>query len=315
MDLIKSHHHLTLSVGGAQEDYDFHTGLLGLRSVKKTVLFDGKLPIYHLYYGNYTGDPGTLITCFAFRQAGIKGKKGSGQIRVVNLSVPADSLDYWADRLQRFGLEHQRFERFGAPGIHFEHPCGIEYELIGEDDDQREPYVNGDVPAEAAVRGLHGITVSVKELEQQGWFMENAFGARKTAEDGNYTRYEIGRGGPAHIIDHAEEPDVPQGSWIFGEGTVHHCAFDVVGQGQQQQFKEHIEGLGFTDASEEKDRQYFHSVYFRTPGGALFEAAYSTEQGFTIDETVENYGREFQLPPWFEDRREEIMAVLEPIDY
>ncbi len=315
MDLIKGYHHLTLSVGGAQEDYDFHTRLLGLRSVKKTVLFDGKLPIYHLYYGNYTGEPGTLITCFAFRQAGIKGTRGTGQIRIVNLSVPVDSLNFWEDRLKRYGRTVEPFERFGQPGLHFTHPCGIEYQLVGDDDDPREPCTSEGIPADRAIRGLHGITVSVKELAQQAWFMENAFGARKTAEEDNFTRYEVGKGGAGHIIDHVEEPDVPQGSWIFGEGTVHHCAFDVVGREQQQEFKDHIEGLGFTDASEEKDRQYFRSVYFRTPGGALFEAAYSIPEGFTIDEPVENFGRDFQLPPWFEDRRKEIMETLEPIEF
>lgn len=315
MNLIQSHHHLTLCVGKAQEDYDFHVGLLGLRSVKKTVLFDGTVPIYHFYYGNENGDPSTLITCFPFQQAGVIGRKGTGQIKIVNLSAPSGSLDFWAKRLKAKGYAFKPFERFGEKGLHFEHPCGIEYEIVGDDKDTRKPWTTRETPAEVAIKGLRGITVSLKDMDPQSEFMEVAFGARKTKTDGAYTRFEMGVGGAGCIVDFVREPDVKQGTWTFGAGTPHHCAFKVDNADQQKQFKDFVEGIGYTDVSDVKDRNYFHSVYFRTPGGALFEAAYSIPESFEIDEKREEFGDHFMLPPWLEDRREELMAKLEPIEY
>ena len=138
---IRGTHHLTFCVGGAQEDYDFHVRLLGLKSVKKTVLFDGEIPIYHLYYGNGLGDPSTLLTAFPYRQAGWMGKRGTNQAKSLNLAVPADSLGFWADRLSEHDVEHERGERFGTERLYFRHPCGIEYAIVGEPNgDDREPY-------------------------------------------------------------------------------------------------------------------------------------------------------------------------------
>lgn len=315
MNVLKGHHHITLCVGGAQEDYDFHTKLLGLRSVKKTVLFDGKTPIYHLYYGNEAGDPSTLVTTFPFRQAGVKSRKGTGQVKILALSVPTASLDFWADRFRKFEYPFERRARFGEQRLHFAHPCGIEYELVGCDVDERKPWATEETPVAVAIRGVHGITVSVKEMSEPAQFMEQALGFRKTAEDGPYTRYEVQDGGASRIVDYVAEPNVPQGSWIFGEGTVHHCAFRVDGNEQQLAFRDYVEGLGYTDISDVKDRKYFHSVYVRTPGGALFEAANSIPESFLVDESLDNLGKDFQLPPWYEHKRQELIAALEPIRY
>ena len=158
-----------------------------------------------------------------------------------------------------------------------------------------------------------GITVSLKDIDPQSEFMEVAFGARKTKTDGAYTRYEMGAGGAGCIVDFVREPDVAQGTWTFGAGTPHHCAFKVENAEKQKEFKDYVEGIGYTDISDVKDRNYFHSVYFRTPGGALFEAAYSVPQSFEIDEKRAEFGDRFMLPPWLEDRREELMGKLEPI--
>ena len=313
MKVLHGHHHITLGVGGAQEDYDFHTRLLGLRCVKKTVLFDGKAPIYHLYYGNETGDPSTLITSFPFRQSGLKARRGSGQVKSLGLSVPTASLDFWDKRLAKFEYPHQREERFGEPRIHFAHPCGIEYDLIGCDTDTRKPWATEETPEAVAIRGVHGVTVSVRELAEPEHFTEVAWSGRKTAQHGARVRYEMGKGGPGTIIDYVEEPNVPQGSWIFGEGAVHHCAFRVDTKEEQLALRDYIEGLGYTDISEVKDRKYFLSVYVRTPGGALFEAARSTDESFTVDESLADFGKAIQLPPWFEDRRQELLSGLEPI--
>jgi glyoxalase family protein len=163
-----------------------------------------------------------------------------------------------------------------------------------------------------AVRGIHSVTLSLRETAESEQFMD-VFGFKKTAEEGPYTRFEVREGGPQKIVDFLHEPDVPQGSWTFGEGTVHHVAFAVVNDEEQKQFKDYLEGFGFTDVSDQKDRNYFHSIYVRMPGGVLFEVA-TSDIGFTIDEPQDKMGQSLQLPPFLEDRREELVSQLEPID-
>src|SRR4051794_25514777 len=137
---IHGTHHLTFCVGGAQEDYDFHVRLLGLKSVKKTVLFDGEIPIYHLYYGNGAGDASTILTAFPYRQAGWMGRRGTNQARSINVAVPAESIGYWSDRLKDAGIETNLVERFGTERLELAHPCGIPYQIVGETEpDEREP--------------------------------------------------------------------------------------------------------------------------------------------------------------------------------
>lgn len=315
MSLIRGTHHLTMSVGPAQEDYDFHTGLLGLFSVKKTVLFDGKLPIYHLYYGNRRGDPSTLLTTFPFRQAGVMGRRGSNQIKSINLSVPAAAVDFWAGRLSDAGVACEEAEIFGARRLQFAHPCGIEYSLVGEAAaDGREPYDGNGVPGEHAIRGAHGVTVSVRDTEEMVEFVTNGLGGTQVASEAARQRFELGDSGHGRAMELLHEPGVAPGTWRFGEGTVHHVAYDVSNPESQQELKDWLEGLGYTDCSDRKDRQYFYSVYVRSPGGALVELAYSKPESFEIDETFDELGSEFQLPPQFEDRRAELLGALEPIE-
>lgn len=312
---IQRHHHITLCTGGAQEDYDFHTKVLGLKSVKKTALYDGTVPIYHLYYGNDLGDESTIITCFPMRQSGRVGRKGSGQISTVSLSVPVSSLGYWRTRMKQYGFETTDDERFGEKLISFQNPGGIDYELVGIADDDRKPYTGGGVPQEFGIRGTHGITVSVASFETSFEFMDLAWNGKRTAEDGNSVRFEVGSGGTGKIVDFRSDPSLGQGTWTFGEGTVHHCAFQVESLDVQTDVKGYIEGLGFTDVSDRKDRGYFESVYVRTPGGALFEATVSKPEGFLIDESYENMGKSFQVPPVFADKAQWIKEYLEPLNY
>ncbi len=312
---IKRHHHLTLSVGNAQEDYDFHTKVLGLKSVKKTALYDGDEPILHLYYGNDRGDVGRLITCFPMRHSGRKARKGSGQICTIALSIPEESIGFWEGRLHEHGFEVRAQERFGERLLAFNHPCGIEYELVGAANDARKPYSNGALPTELGIRGTHGIAVSVRDGENSDEFMQMGWNGRKRATDGNYVRYEVGEGGSGAIVDFRIEPNVPAGSWTYGEGVPHHVAFEVADHEAQSSVKFHLEGLGFTDVSEMKDRGYFDSVYVRTPGGALFEATVSKPKGFLVDETYEELGSRMQIPPFFANRREELLQKIEPLRY
>jgi len=310
---IRRHHHITLNVGVAQDDYDFHTKVLGLKSVKKTALYDGEEPIHHLYYGNDLGDVSTLITCFPMRQSGRRARKGSGQISVLALSVPQSSLNFWEKHLTAHGFEPNRSERFGETVLSFDHPAGIGYQLVGIADDDRKPYSNGVVPSEYGIRGTHGITVAVRDSENSEEFMRDGWTGGNRRTDGRLIRYEVGAGGSGTIVDFDVEPDLPQGSWVYGEGVVHHCAFEVDDLAIQKAVKFHLEGLGYTDVSDVKDRGYFDSVYVRTPGGALFEATVSKPQGFLIDETYEDMGSSFQVPPVFADRKDEILNYLEPI--
>jgi glyoxalase family protein len=313
--VIRGTHHLTFCVGGAQEDYDFHARLLGLKSVKKTVLFDGEIPIYHLYYGNGTGDLSTLLTSFPYRQAGWMGKRGNNQAKRLNLAVPVGGLDFWSERLTSHGLEVQRLELFGTDRLRFHHPCGIEYMLVADPQpDDRVPYEGAGIPGEVAIRGAYGTTTSVREVGEMDFFLVRGMGGELVASDGPNHQYQIGTDeGRGRMIELVEEPDLPQGTWHFGEGTIHHHAFDVVDADSQQIIKDRIVGLGFTDVSEPKDRGYFYSMYLRSPGGLLCELAYSVSPGFLIDEAADELGTHMCIPPHWEDRRGEV-AQLEPID-
>jgi glyoxalase family protein len=309
---IRRHHHITLCVGGAQEDYDFHTQVLGLKSLKKTALYDGDVPIYHLYYGNDMGDESTLVTCFPMRQSGRVARRGTNQARTLMLSVPASSLSFWRDRLSGHGFEVAEGEHFGEKVLAFDHPCGLPYELVGVADDDRVPYGHGSVPAEFAIRGTHGLTVSVRSLDVAAEFASTGWTATLDQEEVDRARFVLGEGGSGRIIDYVAEPGLDDAGWTYGEGMIHHTAFQVDDEVAQSGIKFYLEGLGFTDVSEQKDRGYFLSVYVRTPTGALFEATVSKPEGFLIDETYENLGTAFQVPPQF-GSVDDVVSQLEPL--
>src|SRR3954453_12754573 len=189
---IHGTHHLTFCVGTAQEDYDFHVRLLGLKSVKKTVLFDGEIPIYHLYYANGTGDASTILTAFPYRQAEWMGRRGTNQLKTLLLSVPANAIGFWADRLSAAGVETEEAERFGTHRLDFAHPTGVPYSLVGVDGDDRTPYEGAGVSAEYASRGAYGTTTSVREPEPMDYFVTQGMGGRKLGSDGANHQYEIG---------------------------------------------------------------------------------------------------------------------------
>lgn len=312
---IQRHHHITLCVGTAQQDYDFHTKVLSLKSVKKTLIYDGVAPFYHLYYGNDLGEESTLITCFPVAHFGRKGQQGGSQIGNLALSVPVSGIPFWYKRLKDHGFDVRRWERFGEQVLTFRHPCGIEYELIGITDDDRQPYSNGEVPAELAIRGLHTITVNAREHESSEEFMVNGWSGRQIENDGIYRRYALGEGGSGALVDFALEPSLQQASWTYGEGIIHHCAFQVEDHAVQDQVKARLEGLGLTDTSERKDRGYFESIYVRTPSGAMFEATVSKPDGFLVDEPYESMGSQLMIAPQFEHQRQEILSSLEPLEY
>lgn len=311
--IVKGIHHVTTCVGGAQEDIDFLTKVIGQRMIKQTVLFDGKAPIYHLYYANADAEIGTVMTTFPYRQDGRKARKGSGQVAVTAYSVNEDSLDFWAQHLERHGVKHSGVKRlFGKDRIYFEDPVGMGYEVVGDNRDSRKGWTTSEINDTNSVKGFHDVIMSVREIPSMEQYLVDGIGFEKTGQDGNHHQYEINGGGPGKTVILREDSDTPQGTWTFGEGSVHHVAFAVETDETNKQLKHWLEGLGYTDASELKDRNYFHSVYCRSPGGILTEFA-TSDIGFATDESIEELGQKLQLPPWFEDRREEFVAQLELI--
>ncbi len=307
---ITRHHHITIATGGAQEDYDFHTKVLGLKSVKKTAFYDGVAPIYHLYYGNDNGDESSLVTTFPVAHTGVKGRKGSGQVAYVSLSIPPAALDYWRDRLSTHGFAVKDNERFGERYLDFQHPCGVDYSLVGVANDSRKPHSKGPVPAERMIRGTHSIGVSTRDAETMEEFMQLGWGGKRVAADRSLIRYELGAGGTGAIVDFQVEPDRKPGTWVVGEGTVHHMAFQIGTHAEQTELKLHLEGLGYTDVSDVKDRGYFDSIYVRTPSGAMFEATVSHDDSFRCDEPADKLGLEVMLAPQLNMSREEMLSQL-----
>lgn len=311
---VHGSHHITLSVGSAQEDAEFHVHTLGMRFIKRTVLFDGVLPIYHLYYSNADGDPSSVVTTFPFRKAGWAGRRGTNQAREVLLAVPAGSLDYWAKRLGERGVETTHADVLETRRLLFRHPTGIEYALVEVDGDTRRGFTGGGVPAEYAIHGIFGVGVHVSHPENMVEFVTGHFHAGEPAEEGDRITARIGapgQGGAVElVVNRADDP----GTWTYGEGTVHHFAWNVETLANQAEIKNELEGAGYTDISEVKDRKYFKSVYVRSPSGALFEMAVTAEEGWTIDESPKELGTRFQLPSQFEGRRTEIFDQLEHLD-
>ncbi|MGH9718259.1 MAG: VOC family protein [Candidatus Acidiferrales bacterium] len=312
MSLVKGIHHITVCVSGAQEDIDFQTQIFGQRLIKQTVLFDGRYAHYHLYYANANAEPGSVYTTFPYKR--VQGRPGSGQIQSTAYTVPKDSLKFWTEHLNRHKVKHGGIqERFGQKFVRFSHPSGIQLEVLEDDADKRQGWTTKDVNSDVTARGFHGPVLSVREIPETERFFVDALGFRKTGVEGAYHRFEIGEGGAAKTVTLLHEPDRPAGTWIFGAGTAHHLALAVESDEKLAEQKGIYDELGYTDASEIKDRMYFHSVYCRCPGGILVECAANVPLGFSVDEPADQLGTSLLLPPWFESRRAEVEAMLEPI--
>ena len=311
---IVGNHHITLSTGGAQEDWDFHTQSLGLRPVKKTMLYDGAEPVYHLYYANADIDPGSILTSFPMRQQGKLGRRGSNQVKEIGLSIDDGSIDYWANRLDQLGFATEHTEALGSKRLRFAHPCGIPYTLVGTSGDTRRGYGEGGVPSEHGIKGAYAPVISVIDPEEMVMYLETGLDAKKVDEDGSHQAFELA-GGFGGRVELVHEPELRPGTWHFAEGTPHHWAWDVVDEANQMGLKGFIEGLGYTDVTEQKDRGYFLSCYNRTPGGALFEYAFTpADRGFLIDEPEDQLGTTVQIPPPFAHLAQEMLDYLEPIE-
>jgi glyoxalase family protein len=310
--LVKGVHHITLCPGGAQEDVDFFTKVLGQRLVKQTVLMDGSIPIYHLYYANADVEIGSVATTFPYSRKA--GRAGSGQLSATSYTVPTGAVSFWKEHLERHKVEHSGVqERFGAKFLRFRHPAGLLFEVVENATDTRNPWTTKEVSKDVATRGFLGAVLSVRDVRDQESFFVEALGFRKVGVDGPYHRFEIADGGPSKTLDLHHEPDRLPGSWGFGAGTAHHIAMNLEDDETMVKQKARYEELGFTDCSEIKDRYYFHSMYTRSPGGILIECTSNVPGGFYQDETPEELGTKLHLPPWYEDQRDAIVSQLEPI--
>jgi glyoxalase family protein len=305
-------HHVTATVDDAQDDLDFCIGGLGLRLVKKTVNFDNH-HVYHFYYGDERGTPGTIWTTFPYKDRGVRvGQKGAGQVTVTSFSVPTGSLHEWRARLGALGIAVTDIEpRFGEPAIRFRDRSGLVFELIATDRDARTPWVAADLDAETAIRGLHGVTIVVRDPAPTIDLMTRLLGYEVIDKTDGRIRVGIDGGSPGKIIDVSYNSTAEPA--VNGIGTVHHVAMAIGSDAEQLQLREELIRYGCT-VTEVRDRCYFKSIYFREPGGVLFEVA-TTSPGFTADEDVAQLGRALKLPPWEEPHRAEIERTLVPVRY
>jgi glyoxalase family protein len=305
--LIRSLHHVTATVNDAQQDFDFYTKVLGLRLVKKTVNFDNH-NVYHFYYGNEAGVPGTLMTTFPYKGWGVPvGSHGAGQIRVTAFSVPQDSLGFWERRLRERGLVvREAAARFGEQAIAVTDPSGLVLELVAGPNDARPPWVSDDVDARHAIRGLHSVAMPIRDPRETLQLLTEVLGFQVVDEDAGRTRLAVGGDLPGHVMDVLPAPETAAG--VNGLGTVHHVAMAVNDGDEQLRMRAELVRLGLR-VTEVLDRQYFRSIYFREPGGVLFEIA-TVPPGFTADETLPCLGQDLKLPPWEEPNRGEIESKL-----
>ncbi len=309
-NLVKGLHHVTATVTDAQEDLDFYTGLLGQRLVKKTVNFDNH-HVYHFYYGNESGAPGTIMTTFPYKNMGVRvGTRGAGQITVTSFSVPSEALDFWRARLTS---AHVRFDDertpFGEDALRVHDPSGLVVRLVGTRHDDRPAWTRDDIDAGKAVRGIHGVTLLVREPAKTIAFVRELLNGALADERDDTSRIGIDGTAPGQIIEIAASTDAPAA--INGLGTVHHVAFRVATGDDQLQIRRELVRRG-VPVTEVLDRQYFRSIYFREPNGVLFEVA-TIPPGFTADEPLAALGTALKLPPWEEPNRADIERGLPPV--
>ena len=302
-------HHVTAIAGDPRRNVAFHTGLLGLRLVKKTVNFDDP-GTWHLYYGDGGGNPGTILTFFPWPNAA-PGRLGPGETHETSFLVPPGSLGYWRARLEESRVPLSDATRFGTPVLTFADPDGMAFALLESPDVAALPaWTDGDIPAEHAIRGFHGVTLLLEKAEKTSAILTDVFGFKETAREGSIIRLSTDsvEGG---IVDIYEAGGFLPGRQ--GRGSVHHIAFRARTDAEQAEMADALSRELRIGATPQKDRNYFRSVYFREPGGVLFEIA-TDIPGFAVDEPVESLGEHLKLPAFLEKHRGEIERVLPVLD-
>ncbi|WP_457092200.1 ring-cleaving dioxygenase [Microvirga sp. P5_D2] len=299
-------HHVTVIAGPARRNLDFYTRVLGLRLVKKTVNFDDP-GTYHFYFGDSVGSPGSTLTFFPWEHVA-PGRTGIGTTQETAFRVPENALGYWAHRFIEQGVEHGALEkRFGQSVLPFKDPHSTSLALVGIADATTDnAWTSGDIPTEHAIQGLEGVTLLVENGEPTGAILTDVLGFRETAREGSLVRYK-GDATLGSIVDVRSAGGFLPGR--TGGGTVHHIAFRAADDAHQAEMVRKLVEKHGLHPTEQKDRNYFRSVYFREPNGILFEIA-TDGPGFDADEAQEGLGSELKLPGFLEERRSEIEAHL-----
>ena len=298
-------HHITAISGEAQENLDFYTGVLGLRLVKKSVNQDAP-DTYHLFYADAEGHPGTDLTFFPWPQMP-PGRKGAGLAVEVGFAVPEGSLAFWAERLGAMGVAIAPERRFGEEVLRLRDPHGLELALTAVPGPRDfAPWRHGPVPESHQIRGFHAARLWERSLAQTARFLGGALGFKLMGEDAGWHRFGADGGGSGRWVEIREVPGERLGEW--GTGVVHHVAFRVAGEEEELAVRRQVQGAG-SHPTPVIDRFWFRSVYFKEPGGVLFEIA-TDGPGFAVDEDADHLGERLILPPWLEPQRQEIEAVL-----
>jgi len=304
-------HHITAIAGDAKRNFDFYSKVLGLRFIKKTVNFDDP-GTYHFYFGDEVGSAGTILTFFPWGEGIQQGRKGSGMATEIGYSVPKGSLDFWQKRFEKYNVIYNKpAEKFGEKYLTFLDPDGLKLELIeSKTEDNRKAWETDEVKADVATKGFHNITLTLNNIKATAAILTDIFGYKLIDQEVNRYRYATDAVESAAIVDLVELPEEKRG--LNANGTVHHVAFRVPNDEILMKFREKIEDYGLS-ITPQIDRQYFHSLYFREPGGVLFEIA-TDNPGFTVDESLEELGQNLKLPAQYEPQRAAIEAHLVKIN-
>jgi glyoxalase family protein len=294
---ISGIHHVTAIASDPQANINFYTRLMGLRLVKKTVNFDDP-GTYHFYYGDSAGHPGSILTFFPWPGAR-RGRHGNGQVTVTAFAISRAAIGTWVSRLSKAGVDFDGpTTRFGEEVLSFADPDGLQLELITSPDHEGED-----------IRSLHSATITEEGYERTARLLTDTMGFRLEGQENGRCRFTIDEGGASQIVDVVCRPDTPRG--LVSVGTVHHIAWRTPDAGQQLRWRGTLAGLDY-NVSPVMDRNYFESIYFREPGGVLFEIA-TDPPGFTVDEPLESLGHDLKLPPEYEPMRARIEAALPPV--
>lgn len=303
-------HHITAIAGNAKKNYDFYTRILGLRLIKKTVNFDDP-HTYHFYYGDEQGTPGSILTFFPWEGI-MTGRRGSRQVTEIGYSVPAGSLEFWQNRFEENNVIYNKpAEKFGERYLTFLDPDGLKFELTEvKTPDARVQWTTPEISKENATHGFHHVTITTNKMDGTAKVLTDIFGYKLEKTEVNRSRFVTDAVTYAAIVDLVEAPGEAVGH--VASGSVHHVAFRVKDEATLMYFRDKVVAMGL-NITEKIDRNYFYSLYFREPGGVLFEIA-TDNPGFTVDESLEELGSNLKLPAQYENIRAEIEGILPKIN-
>lgn len=299
-------HHITAIVGHPQENVDFYAGVLGLRLVKQTVNFDDP-GTYHLYFGNEGGKPGTIITFFPWANAR-QGKIGDGQVGVTSYVVPKGAMDFWEQRLAKFGVPATKMERFGEQYLEFDDPHGLHLEIVEREEGEKNTWQAGEIKPDVAIKGFGGATLLSVNPHETAQLLENVMGLKKVGQEGDFIRFQSS----ADIGNMIDLKLTTIGRGQMGVGTVHHIAWRAKDDEDQLEWQKYVTDSGY-GVTAVRDRNYFNAIYFKEHGEILFEIA-TDPPGFAHDESLETMGEKLMLPEQYEIHRDQIERALIPFE-